>query len=1260
MAYTEDPFAEVYDAAELYLSADIRLFAACLDEQKSAAVSNVRQLGLSFVPQGLEGGACTSLFLQKVYGQYKLNRILDANSKETSSDDDDSSDSSASSEPSQKKKTRRAIQHQDMTYADILTHMYEVCRRNDYAQIPMFSSSRPIDIHTSFFEIVPPTCTGTKRALLIGINYPGTPFELTSCHHDCSNVAEFLKRVHGFEDKEITMLLDDEATNVPPTRDNLLTAFSEFSNACQPGDAAFFHFSGHGGLVADEKGDEATGFDQALLPCDYLENGEIIDDEIFCFLLLSLPKGCTLTAVVDCCHSGTIFDLPFEYSGKTLECDFTNIRFPHMDLTEEFKRKKAPQSLPSGLTEKRARQSSSLVIPRHESISESVPEDGTQNRTQIERHQPKRERRKGAWGAFSSLDMAQELAGGVKWWENEDHMGRKVDVAALKNGPPGFPVFIWEHGVMYIGEWTRNRKKKWVREGFGCQYYFGEEKEDVKGQIYIGDFFDGKRHGEGRQSWLENSEIWIQNKWSISKIRTETGRHIPYRYDGPFSSNLKHGIGIVTLKDGTRLKGPWYHGRVENRSLNETLVDTSEEEGKMKPTVKTTKDRRRRQKRSEVPDREQRNRETSSREEDGIGDLLSYLDKSDDHADEVNAKGKEYSSTSGKKEAPIRPVALGGSSHSSSSEETLDLSTTNADKPEQEDTRKDSSIHNIGCEEEGTYNESDTNKLEEKSEAKRASPKKTGLVAARTQLFGKQAEGGLSPFLLEKMNVQGSASNLHGKSTGNKNTETGPPPPMIDSVESGVSHPGTVHQISRTISMKAKTVTTRGRESSPLPESDAHENDSVDGDSTSSYQDETTSASIEISRTVTSTGSDQSATAEYNVTDDRGSVSYSSPISHPMDKESSITNGSSIDDISDSHSDISTERNILSDVNGIVEFPQTRSGKFVTRKDPPNSPVVKRRVYARKGTHTWMQQSDKCQDLSSRPPYEKRNGSLGRFSTIDEAYQLGLQNSWWAECDPNGHAVDLEKAEAPRGYPIFIWKNGSMYVGQWKRDEDGKISPGGFGAFCYCGENEAFKGRLYIGRFQRGLSHGIGRMQWLANSKIWRDNLAPKQSMTKVELPYIYSGSWQDGKKHGFGSVEFKDGTCLRGEWRLGKCVTTISGENVALMDFRAKETRSRRKSLLRAKTSSEPKIEIASEEYPFDEREEMAAWLSHFIPNLPKSKLAKYSVGFLHLQEGGFGFDPQNKSLRSFLTWDDLGFMDEIYRRVFLYNYSGDDKWKQ
>jgi hypothetical protein len=50
---------------------------------------------------------------------------------------------------------------------------------------------------------------------------------------------------------------------------------------------------------------------------DYQECGMITDDELFKLLIAPLPAGVELTVIMDCCHSGSILDLPFVFVGTS-------------------------------------------------------------------------------------------------------------------------------------------------------------------------------------------------------------------------------------------------------------------------------------------------------------------------------------------------------------------------------------------------------------------------------------------------------------------------------------------------------------------------------------------------------------------------------------------------------------------------------------------------------------------------------------------------------------------------------------------------------------------------------------------------------------------------------------------------------------------------------------------------------------------------------------------------------------------------------
>lgn len=160
-------------------------------------------------------------------------------------------------------------------------------------------------------------CSGRKKALLVGINYFGTKNELRGCVNDVKNMSRFLNQYYGYSYDDMVMLTDDQRENARlPTKNNILRAMEWLVKDAHPNDSYFFHISSHGGLVPDQDGDEEEGFDSCVYPLDFESQGPIIDDLMHDIMVKRLPPGCKLTALFDCCHSGTALDLPFVYSTK--------------------------------------------------------------------------------------------------------------------------------------------------------------------------------------------------------------------------------------------------------------------------------------------------------------------------------------------------------------------------------------------------------------------------------------------------------------------------------------------------------------------------------------------------------------------------------------------------------------------------------------------------------------------------------------------------------------------------------------------------------------------------------------------------------------------------------------------------------------------------------------------------------------------------------------------------------------------------------
>lgn len=155
---------------------------------------------------------------------------------------------------------------------------------------------------------------GKRRALFIGINYFGTQSELRGCINDVRNIKTFLEEHYKLD--EVLVLTDDQTNDKSkmPTRENILNGFKWLKNGAKSGDSLIMHYSGHGGSVKDVDGDEEDGMDETLCPVDYATAGQIVDDEVHEVLVKGIPKGVRLTAIMDCCHSQSVLDLPFTYN----------------------------------------------------------------------------------------------------------------------------------------------------------------------------------------------------------------------------------------------------------------------------------------------------------------------------------------------------------------------------------------------------------------------------------------------------------------------------------------------------------------------------------------------------------------------------------------------------------------------------------------------------------------------------------------------------------------------------------------------------------------------------------------------------------------------------------------------------------------------------------------------------------------------------------------------------------------------------------
>lgn len=194
------------------IPAEVRMISGCHTEQTSADVRNVLSTSNLPNPAGRAGGACTSALLDILYQHDQSNKNTWTGSK-----------------PPQ------------LTFQDLLLQLRSKLATQGFDQIPQLTSSRPLDVQTTPFDLG--GHAGTKRALLIGINYRHQDGELRGCHNDVYNMQKYLVTVQGFAPHHILLLVDDGQHEVP-TRKSIVLALRQLVAQSVAGDAVFVSYSG--------------------------------------------------------------------------------------------------------------------------------------------------------------------------------------------------------------------------------------------------------------------------------------------------------------------------------------------------------------------------------------------------------------------------------------------------------------------------------------------------------------------------------------------------------------------------------------------------------------------------------------------------------------------------------------------------------------------------------------------------------------------------------------------------------------------------------------------------------------------------------------------------------------------------------------------------------------------------------------------------------------------------------------------------------
>lgn len=144
-----------------------------------------------------------------------------------------------------------------------------------------------------------------KYALVIGINYKNSIYQLNGCINDAKNLITFLTNNEGYLDENITLLTDESI--IKPTYNNIIHQLKKIISKAKKNDKIFIGYSGHGNFVIDKNNDEIDNKDECIFTLDK----KIIKDDLLCNLFKRLDPLCSLFCLFDCCHSGTMLDLKF-------------------------------------------------------------------------------------------------------------------------------------------------------------------------------------------------------------------------------------------------------------------------------------------------------------------------------------------------------------------------------------------------------------------------------------------------------------------------------------------------------------------------------------------------------------------------------------------------------------------------------------------------------------------------------------------------------------------------------------------------------------------------------------------------------------------------------------------------------------------------------------------------------------------------------------------------------------------------------------
>ncbi|KAI0318167.1 peptidase C14, caspase domain-containing protein [Amylostereum chailletii] len=169
------------------------------------------------------------------------------------------------------------------------------------------------------------------KALIIAMCYRNSIWKrerLICPIEDAGRIKTLLTGTYNFREEDIVMMTDEEknaCTELCPTRDNIMKAIDVLVTGATAGDSFVFYYAGHAAQQeAEEDQLEVDHLDECIYTAD---RKYVVDNDLRDQLVDRLPAGTRLTAIFDCCTSGTILDLNHDVCNERFDNRPRNI-FP--------------------------------------------------------------------------------------------------------------------------------------------------------------------------------------------------------------------------------------------------------------------------------------------------------------------------------------------------------------------------------------------------------------------------------------------------------------------------------------------------------------------------------------------------------------------------------------------------------------------------------------------------------------------------------------------------------------------------------------------------------------------------------------------------------------------------------------------------------------------------------------------------------------------------------------------------------------------